>query len=479
MNRDLPLFTQPGKDIVQAGWPVAFPLRAGHARIGPVKPPETLFVAIGEDRIAYQVLGEGPVDLVVANGSVGHVDLKWEEPVFEDFHRKLASFTRLIMFDPRGCGASDPLPPNDRFAWESWVEDLGAVMDAAGSERAALLGANDAGPAAMMFAAARPERVSSLILMNTTARAVEAPDYPAGLPLEQVLAILEMGKQAWGTPQMGGILYPSRARDEAFCLWFAMYLRAAASPRILSEHLDQWKELDVRDALPVLQVPTLVMHRKNYPFIPIAHGRYLAEHIPGARFVELPGSGGLSGEYVDETIAAVQEFLTGVPGQPRIDRVLATVLFTDIVDSTGKAVTLGDQRWRELLDRHDQAARSLVERFGGRLVKSTGDGLLATFDTPTRATRCAMALHEVLSSAGLDIRAGLHTGEIELRGADIGGIGVNIAARVVDHAKANEVVVTRTVKELATGSDLIFTPRGSAELRGIPDRWELFAAGDH
>lgn len=431
---------------------------------------------IGEDRIAYQVLGEGPVDLVVALGTVGHVDLKWEDPVFEDFHRKLASFTRLIMFDPRGCGASDPLPQDARFAWESWVEDVGAVMDAARCERAALLGAIDAGPAAIMFAATRPERVTSLVLMMTTARLVEAPDYPAGFPLEQASAIVETIKQTWGTPEMGSALYPARAGDKDFGLWYAKYLRGAASPRVLAEHMEMLIELDVRDALPVLRVPTLVMHRKGYPFVPLAQGQYLAEHISGARFVELPGSGGVMGEYVDETTDALREFLTGVPGRPRIDRVLATVLFTDIVDSTGKAAALGDQRWRDLLDVHDRAARTVVERFGGRLVKSTGDGLLATFDAPTRATRCAMALHEALSSVGLDSRAGLHTGEIELRDTDIGGIGVNIAARILDHAGANEVVVTRTVKELATGSDLVFTPRGSATLRGVPDRWELFGA---
>jgi class 3 adenylate cyclase/pimeloyl-ACP methyl ester carboxylesterase len=421
-------------------------------------------------------MGEGPIDLVIALGATGHVDLKWDEPVFEDFHRRLASFTRLIMFDPRGCGASDPLPHDAGFAWESWVEDVGAVMDAAGSERAALLGAIDAGPAAILFAATRPERVSSLILMITTARFVEAPDYPEGLPLERARAMIELLKGAWGTPEFAATIYPQRASDNEFCNWYAKFTRAAASPRVMAEHLDRVLEIDVRKALPVIHAPTLVMHRTDYPFLPIAQGRHIAEHIPGARFLELPGSGGVMGEYVDETIVALSEFLTGAPQEPRIDRVLATVLFTDIVDSTGKASTLGDQRWRELLDRHDRAARGVVERFGGRVVKSTGDGVLATFDAPTRATRCAMALHETLSSVGLDIRAGLHTGEIELRGDDIGGIGVNIAARILDHAGAREVMVTRTVKELATGGDLVFTSRGSTTLRGVPDDWELYEA---
>jgi class 3 adenylate cyclase len=312
--------------------------------------------------------------------------------------------------------------------------------------------------------------------MITTARFVEAPDYPEGLPLERARAMIELLKGAWGTPEFAATIYPQRASDNEFCNWYAKFTRAAASPRVMAEHLDRVLEIDVRKALPVIHAPTLVMHRTDYPFLPIAQGRHIAEHIPGARFLELPGSGGVMGEYVDETIVALSEFLTGAPQEPRIDRVLATVLFTDIVDSTGKASTLGDQRWRELLDRHDRAARGVVERFGGRVVKSTGDGVLATFDAPTRATRCAMALHETLSSVGLDIRAGLHTGEIELRGDDIGGIGVNIAARILDHAGAREVMVTRTVKELATGGDLVFTSRGSTTLRGVPDDWELYEA---
>ena len=442
-----------------------------------MRPPETRFAPIDNDRIAYQVLGEGPPDLVLTIGSTGHVDLKWDEPVFEDFHRRIATLGRLIAFDGRGSGASDPLPPGTRFAWESWVEDLRAVMDAAGSERAVIIGAVDAAPSAIMFAATQPERTAALVLFNGSSRVVEAPDYPAGHPAEIAQTLLGFIKDKWGTEEMGAILYPERADDQHFLAWYAKYQRAAVSPRIIAEHMDQIFSLDVREALASVQAPTLVLNRRDNQFVPRAQAEYLAEHIPNARFVELPGSGsGMMGQQVEATVAALREFLTGAPAEPETERVLATVLFTDIVDSTRLASEVGDRRWRELLDRHDRAARAEVERFRGRFIKSTGDGMLATFDGPTRALRCAFDLTEVLSRSGVEIRAGLHTGEIELRGDDVGGIGVHIAARTAGEATARQIVATRTVRDLATGTDLAFTSRGSVSLRGVPGEWELFEA---
>jgi class 3 adenylate cyclase/pimeloyl-ACP methyl ester carboxylesterase len=443
-----------------------------------MKPPDTRYARIDDDRIAYQVLGEGPPDLVITIGSVGNVDVKWEEPVFEDFHRGIATLGRLIAFDGRGSGASDPLPTGTRFAWESWVEDLGAVMDDADSERAVIIGAHDAGPSAVMFAATRPERTAALVLINTTARFVEADDYPVGHPPEVARALIDLVKEKWGTPEMSAILYPERAGDDHFRDWFAKYGRASASPRVMADHMEQAFGIDVREALPLIHAPTLVLNRPTNQFMPIAQSKYLAERIPGARLVELPGAGsGVMGQQVGGTVNALREFLTGSPAEPESERVLATVLFTDIVGSTARAASVGDRRWRELLDHHDRSARGAVERFRGRLIKSTGDGILATFDAPTRALRCAFAFSEAMAGAGAEIRAGLHTGEIEIRGEDIGGIGVHIASRTASHAGGRQVIVTRTVRDLATGTDLVFTPRGSVSLRGVPGEWELFEAG--
>ena len=440
-----------------------------------MKPPPTKYATVDNDRIAYQVLGEGPPDLILTIGSVGHVDLKWDEPAFEDFHRRIATLGRLIAFDGRGSGASDPLPVGSRFAWESWVEDVRAVMDDAGSDRAVIIAALDAVPTGVLFAATHPDRTAGLVLIGGTARVLQADDYPIGHPPEAADALLKLLKDGWGTPELSAVLYPERAGDEHFMHWFAKYLRAAASPGVASEHMVQTFMLDVREFLPLLQVPTLVMNRAVNGFVTPAQSKAMADQIPGSHYVELPGSGsGVMGQHVDATVAALREFLTGAPGEPDTDRILATVLFTDIVDSTGLAASLGDRRWREMLDRHDRTARAEVERHRGRFIKSTGDGMLATFDAPTRALRCAFGLAETLGGSGIQIRAGLHTGEIELRGEDVGGIGVHIAARTAAEASAGQVVVTRTVRDLATGTDLGFSARGSVSLRGVPGQWDLF-----
>ena len=442
-----------------------------------MKPPETRYARIEDDRVAYQVLGDGPPDLVITIGSVGNIDVKWEDPVFEDFYRGIATLGRLIAFDGRGSGASDPLPPGTQFAWESWVEDVGAVMDDAGSTRAVIIGALDAGPTAVMFAATHPDRTAALVLINTSARFVEANDYPVGHPPELARSLVELVKENWGTPRMSAILYPERADDDHFREWYAKYGRSAAPPRVMAEHMEKALAIDVREALPSIQAPTLVLNRPSNQFMTIAQSRWMADRIPGAQFVELPGTGsGVMGQHGAATVNALRAFLTGAPAEPESERVLATVLFTDIVDSTGRAAAVGDRRWRELLDRHDSAARVAVERFRGRLIKSTGDGILATFDAPSRAIRCAFGFSDAMAGAGVDIRAGLHTGEIEMRGEDVGGIGIHIASRTASHAGPRQVLVTRTVRDLATGTDLAFTSRGSVSLRGVPEEWELFDA---
>jgi class 3 adenylate cyclase len=438
--------------------------------------PRTRFARFGEDRIAYQVLGDGPIDVVMTVGSACNVDLLWDDAQYSDMYRRLAAFTRLILFDPRGAGSSDALQVGDEFAWESWCDDVIAVMDAAGSERAALVGALDASPAAILCAATRPERIQALIVFNGTARIRADEEYPIGHSPETADAVVETVTRVWGTPEAAPLFYTERRDDPDFAEWYARYLRSAASPRRVREHIRRVIDLDVRSVLPTISVPTLVLHRRDNLLIPIAMGRWIAERVPGARFVELPGSIGLVDGQVDRAVEEIRAFLTG--GQPAATdapRVLSTVLFSDIVASTRRAAEMGDRRWTELLEHHDQLLRQAVAEHRGKTLSSTGDGALATFDAPTKAVRSAFALRASLAEVGLDIRVGLHTGEVELRDAGVGGIGVHIAARVVREAAPGEVLCTRTVRDLATGADLEFQARGSAELKGIPDKWELFA----
>jgi pimeloyl-ACP methyl ester carboxylesterase len=386
--------------------------------------PETRYARLGEDRIAYQVLGEGPPDLVMTTGNYSHVDMVWEDPGIALFLRTLASFSRLIVFDRRGTGASDPRPPGSLPPWESYAQDLTVVLDEVGSEQAALLAQLDASPMALFFAGTRPERTRALILANAAARFLAADDYPIGVRPEVAEALLAQFDQLWGTEAMAAMFAPSRAGDHRFCRWFARYQRAIASPRAVQAFLRANLEMDARPILPLIQAPTLVLHRRDYQFIPIANGRYLAEHIPGARLVELAGTEqSLFWENPELALDQVERFLTGVRRGTQPTRMLATVLFTDIVGSTRRAGELGDRRWRELLNVHDELTGRLVEEFGGRLVKTTGDGVLATFDGPGRAIHCAVALREELAGIGIQLRAGLHTGEVELRGDDVGGFG--------------------------------------------------------
>jgi class 3 adenylate cyclase len=436
--------------------------------------PETTYAWLGRDRIAYQVLGQGPPDLVMTGASLGHLDITWEDPGLALFLRSLASFSRLILFNRRGTGASDPLPPDPLPPWESYGEELAAVLDAVGSQRTAILAELDA--AAIFFAGTRPERTSTLILVHTSAKGLASPDYPIGVPPEAAETLLTQFDQLWGTEAMAAMLVPSRAEDARFRRWFAKAQRTSLNPRAAQPYLRAMMDVDVRSILPLVQAPTLILHRRDVQSLPVEQGRYLAEHIPEARLVELPGADAtLAWETPELALDLIQQFLTGVHRPIEPSRVLATVLFSDIVASTERAGRLGDRRWRELLNVHDELARRLVEEFGGRLVKTTGDGLLATFDGPGRGIRCAAALRDELGGIGVQLRVGLHTGEVELRDGDVGGIAVHIAARVMAAAGPGEILTSRTVRDLIVGSDIVLDDRGTQRLRGVEGTWQLFA----
>jgi class 3 adenylate cyclase len=438
--------------------------------------PETKYARLGRDRIAYQVLGEAPPDLVLTSGSFGHVDMAWEDPGIALFFRTLASFSRLILFDRRGTGASDPIPIDSLPPWESYAQDLAAVLDEVGAEQAALLTQVDAGPMAMFFAGTKPERTSALLLANATARYLADDDYPIGVPVEVAEAVLAQVDQLWGTEAMVSMQAPSRAGDARFRRWLARFQRTNASPRAVLAFLRASFEMDASSILPLIQAPTLILHRRDCQLVPVTHGRYLAERIPGATLVELPGTElTLFWETPEVALDHVEQFLTGVRRVAQPTRVLATVLFTDIVGSTQRAGELGDRRWRELLNVHDDLSRRLVEEFGGRLVKTTGDGMLATFEGPGQAIHCAVAFRDELAGIDIQLRAGLHSGEVELRDHDVGGIAVHIAARVMAAADPSEILVSRTVRDLVAGSDVTLEDRGMYSLKGIDGDWQLLA----
>jgi class 3 adenylate cyclase len=437
--------------------------------------PETRYAWLGQDRIAYQVLGDGPPDLVMTGAMT--IDVAWEDPGVALFLRSLASFSRLILFDRRGTGASDPPPPEPLPPWESHAEELAVVLDAVGSERVAILAEIDTTPAAILFAATRPARTSALILVHASAKYVASDDYPIGIPREVAEALVAQVDQLWGTDAMAAMYVPSRAGDERFRRWWAKLLRTGASPRTAARALLRAVlEVDLRPLLPLIQAPTLVLHRRDFHVPPVEHAHFLTEHIPGARLVELPGADmSVIWDTPEVALDVVEEFLTGVRPLPRPMRVLATVLFTDIVGSTERATLLGDRRWRGLLEVHDELARRVVEEFQGQLVKTTGDGILATFDGPGRGIRCAATLRDELRGIGLQIRAGLHSGEVELRDGDVGGVAVHLASRVMAAAGPGEILVSRTVRDLIVGSNITVEDRGPYALKGIEGTWQLFA----
>jgi pimeloyl-ACP methyl ester carboxylesterase len=424
--------------------------------------------------IAYQVHGDGPLDFVLVPGFVSHVELLWEEPSIARFLRRITSFSRLILFDKRGQGLSDRLgrPPT----LEESMDDLRAAMDAAGCERGAILGVSEGGPMSTLFAATYPQRVTSLVLYGTFPRLLRASDYPEGISERSMNALLERVRTEWGGPVGVDAWAPSELGNREFESWWARLLRQGTSPHGAIELMELLREIDVRAVLPAIDVPTLVIHREDDRVVPVRMARYMEERIPGATLVELPGADHLAwvGDQ-DGLLDEVEEFLVGSRRGDEPERALATILFTDIVGSTETAARLGDRRWRDLLERHDSVVRRQLEVHRGREVKTMGDGFLAVFDGPARAIRCAVAIRDQLGKAGVAIRAGVHTGEVELIGSDVSGMAVNIGARVGALGTEGEVLVSSTVRELVVGSGIEFEARGTHRLKGAPDEWRLFA----
>jgi class 3 adenylate cyclase len=436
--------------------------------------PETRYVAVGDAQVAYQVVGHGTPDFLYCYGLGSQVDLAWDVPGVEETWRRMATFCRPIIFDRRGTGASDRVHGHAMPSWEEWVEDMGAVLDAVQSTQAVLCAELEAGPFAILFAAMHPERVTALVLTNTSARFMRADDYPIGAAPEAVDAIVKMVAESWGTAELAILGHPYSSDDEQARL-SARVARASATPRAAAAQYDYiLRNFDVRDVLPLIRTPTLVLHTSNNLVVPVALSRYLADHICGARFVELQGPD-LAASWYREAIDVVAEFITGERPPVEIDRILTTILFTDICDSTKFAASIGDARWRSILDAHNRLTREQIQHFQGREVRSTGDGVVVSFDGPARAIRCARKITELTRALGIEVRAGLHTGECDIRGEDIGGLAVHIASRVGAMAEPSEVLVSGTVKDLVVGTDLEFDGRGEHELRGVPGSWKLFA----
>jgi len=444
-----------------------------------VTPPPTHYARSGDVSIAYQVVGDGPLDLVLILGFATHLELQWESPPFARFFERISSFSRLILFDKRGTGLSDPV--GEVPTLEQRIDDVRAVMDSAGSERAALFGISEGGPMGVLFAATHPERVTALVLHGAMGRTTEAPDYPWAAPAEALReSSAEFIAPYWGRDATGmlELFAPSFAGDPGAVEFSGRMERSAASPAMVGRIFEMFLDIDVRDILPTVHVPALVLHRHGDRVVNRRAGRELASRIPGARYVELPGIDHVPWAGDSEAVLGeIEEFLTGARSAPEPDRVLATVMFTDIVGSTERAAALGDARWRELLSAHLAAVRRELAQFRGREVKTLGDGSLATFDGPARAIRCGQAIADAARSAGLEVRIGLHCGEVELMGDDVGGIAVHIAARIAALAGPGEVLVSGTVKDLVAGSGIPFEDRGERPLKGISDQWRLFAAG--
>jgi class 3 adenylate cyclase len=438
--------------------------------------PETKYARLGSLHLAYQVLGEGPPDILLLDQWFSHMDAQWDVQPLAEFRERLATFCRLILFDKRGSGLSDPIPTAALPTIDEYAADIPAVMDAVGSQRAVIIANIGGGILATTFAAQHPERVAMLVLVDCFARFPEAPDYPIGVPQSHVEQTLADADQSMGHGLMIDLFAPSVAGDERFRRVWARYERQATSPGATIATVRLLYASDVRPVLPSIRARTLVIHRADALEFPPAYGRYLADHIPGATYVELPGPDNLIWAGDQEAILSeIEAFVTGVRPAPTPRRVLATVLFTDIVGSTQRAATLGDQRWQALLEEHFRVSRRAIERFGGHEVKTVGDGIVATFDGPARGVRAATAIRDGVRELGLSIRAGLHTGEIEVRPDDIAGIAVHLGARIAALAVGDEVLVSGTVKDLVVGSGLKFEDRGLHELKGVPDEWRVYA----
>ncbi|HET7875285.1 MAG TPA: adenylate/guanylate cyclase domain-containing protein [Methylomirabilota bacterium] len=438
--------------------------------------PETKYAKSGNLHIAYQITGQGPIDLVFVHGWISHIEHLWEEPSVARFLRRLGSFSRLILLDKRGTGLSDPVALDQLPTLEERMDDVRALMDAAGSERAALLGTSEAGALNLLFAATHPDRTAALILVNSYARLAWSEDYPWGIRPGDAQGLLRAVEEGWGKGVAFEALVASQSDNQSMRNWWARYQRLAASPGAAVTLLRRAYDTDARGVLETITVPTLILHKAGDPFTGTEHGRYLAERIPGARYVELAGVDHLFfAENTDRLVAEIQEFLTGVREAGEPERVLATVLFADVVGSTEHAVRLGDRRWRDLLDAYYSVVRAELARYRGREIDTAGDGVFAAFDGPARAIRCAHAIIGAVRGLGIEVRIGLHTGECEVIGPKVGGIAVHIGARVAALAGANEVFVSSTVKDLVAGSGLRFEDRGSHTLKGVPGDWMLFA----
>ncbi|MGH2793171.1 MAG: adenylate/guanylate cyclase domain-containing protein [Actinomycetota bacterium] len=436
--------------------------------------PKTQYAKSGDVSIAYQVAGEGPFDLVMVPGFVSHVEMVWEMPLAARVLERFAKFSRLILFDKRGTGLSDPVIGAPTL--EERMDDVRAVMDAAGSERAALLGVSEGAPMSILFGATYPQRTTALVLYGGMARTTEADDYPFAAPADALMqSSMEMAEYI-GEGIMLEVMAPTIAEMPGAREMFMRFQRYAATPAMMVQMFTMFLDIDVRAILPTVHVPTLVLHRRGDRAVNRRAGKWMADQIAGAKFVELPGPDHMmfAGD-TDTLVDEIEEFLTGARRATEPDRVLATVMFTDIVGSTEKAAALGDTLWRDVLERHHTLVAKELERFRGREVKQLGDGFLATFDGPARAIRCGQALAQSSEAAGLPIRVGLHTGEVEIMGDDVGGIAVHIAARVGAKAATGEVLVSSTVKDLVVGSGIAFADRGEHQLKGIPDEWRLFA----
>jgi class 3 adenylate cyclase len=441
---------------------------------GPI-PPETKYAESDSTSVAYQVIGEGEIDLVLAFPFISHLDLLWESPRQARFLRRLASFARVIPFDRRGVGLSDPVDAAPTL--EERMDDVRAVMDAAGSERAALLGMSEGATMCMLFAATYPERTSALVLWGAMARSTAAEDYPWAAPREAIEEANErLIAPLWGQGATIEIFAPSLADDPGARELQARMERQAASPRRVMQLLEMFLDTDVREVLPLIAGPTLIMARRGDHAVNIRASRWLATQIEGSKLVELDGVDHFPwvGDNSDEALDEIEGFLTGVRPAPTPERVLATVLFTDIVDSTAHLSEIGDRRWRALLGEHQQLVRGQLERFHGREVNTTGDGFVATFDGPTRAVECASAIARDTATLGIEVRAGLHAGEVELIGDDVGGIAVHMAARICGLADAGAVLVSRTVRDLVTGSGMVLEGCGRHSLKGVAEEWDLY-----
>lgn len=438
--------------------------------------PETRYAKSGRHHIAYQVVGDGPLDIVFVPGFVSHVEFAWEDPQLSRYFARLASFARLIVFDKRGTGMSDPVPVQDLPSLEERMDDVRAVMDAVGSKRAAVMGVSEGGPMCLLFAATYPERTAALVLAHTFARGAWAQDYPWGADRAKSDALLERVERGWGTGVMLSGFAPSYAADKDHRERWARFQRRASSPGAVVALLRMVYEIDARAVLPAINVPCLVVHRDRDRMFPVGGAQYLAKSIRGAKIFETSSPDhffwlGPAGAELDE----IELFLTGELHGHSTDRVLATIVFADIAGSTTRAAELGDARWREFLEGFYRHARNQLARFRGREIDTAGDGLFAAFDGPARAIRCSEAIRADTRALGCELRAGAHTGECEVINDKLGGIAVHIAARIATHAQPSEIFVSSTVKDLVAGSGIAFEDRGAHQLKGVPGDWHLYA----